>query len=366
MEVVMRQVLIVFMVVFSVAGASSAPDGESHAKCAQFFNNPEASNGGRYYSRRKDYAFAPNRLHFQPFKIKDDGDIKTYTGTDIKTQVNHTNDGEPWTEMTIEYPIKKLEVLESMKLGEKTPMKPQKAKVVIKRDKQGNLIEITEDFNFSKAEVDRMMKERAKYRKSGELLLVPSGSVTKFATTKDGQCVPVESRELLIKERSKINKDGSYQKYESTSYITELCHEINEFISESPEIKKCFNEQQNKAINEILGKYTEQMNKPLDSSREVLTSPWLKSHFINKAYKSRILNNSLDLQLAFGVHSANHSPKLQKRVLANPLLLGGVITANCYYRGLGPFMGDDNSFWEESPSGESTSNGAKVISDQGP
>ena len=126
-----------------------------------------------------------------------------------------------------------------MKLDEKTPMKPQKAKVVIKRDKQGNLIEITEDFNFSKAEVDRMMKERAKDRKSGELLLVPSGSVTRFAI-KDGQCVPVESRELLIKERSKIDPDSSYQKYESTSYITELCHEINDFISEFSRDKKVF------------------------------------------------------------------------------------------------------------------------------
>ena len=241
------------------------------------------------------------------------------------------------------------------------PYKQQmrRAKVIIQRDSQGNIVEIVNDQNPSQAEIDKQVKTQRQFYEEGtsesvraandswakkilghEKFQPPfyrlSHSTIKFEI-KNGQCVPLESKNTALTEPK---KDG--KKTETTNFNINLCKDIDDFLKKNPEAASCFKKDLNDKITSVFDKYLDNENR----SYPYLGYSGAGNFFGGPgAYGISSLEDKFDT-LGVAKFSSNNSGKL-KAIGSSPVITGHVILQNCYSQGLGSFI-DDPSIWEKT------------------
>ena len=173
-----------------------------YRRCAEFFNNPEGSDGSRtgYREIGQFYSpFVPRRLRYIPFTLRKDGTISTenHDVNNIATQY-HAN-GEI-KQQTIEYMSPSLKALESLEINEDAP-RDQKAKAVITRDRYGNITEIVEGKGLvSDADNDKEIDRMRETIEDPELAFAYKGTRTRFEVI-GNLCVPMKQSVLLVRKK---------------------------------------------------------------------------------------------------------------------------------------------------------------------
>ena len=275
----------------------------------------------------------PPRWHYHPFRIKSNGDIEAHDSADIKTEGNI---------ITITY---RMPVIESLRNDNREQLKTAKKREVKfyieKNPRDGSIIKVTEDFDYSESEIQAMAQAAEQSGNTGkDTYFAYIGSITDFEV-KNGQCVPVRSGGIVARRENNNN-----YLYEMVTFVTELCYDINSFIRENREFHSCFSDRINKALSSIYEKHGEHINKPHHE-----TLPFTSTDKINK----RIISDfgpgndrgSLSMQYSMIMTATQASVGLQQKQGIAPLITAFMTLANCNHLRLSPFFEDDR-IWENN------------------
>ena len=224
--------------------SSTGPGGEGkgadYSKCAELFNNP-LETGGDFYIIRSG-PFVPDRLRFIPFDLQKDGSIEVHEDLVVSRETRKIDGG---TETTIRYASPPLDMLESLDSGKRIramvnahraglsgdgDAKPKPAKVVIKRDEDGNISEIIEELPDNKIDISTLYTSLLENRTTFE--------------TKNGQCVPIR---LSMVVRSTTGYTA-----ESVTHFTPLCRDFIELFEENPQLTHAISKQINDEVVEAI------------------------------------------------------------------------------------------------------------------
>ena len=325
----------------SSTGPGGQGIGADYSKCAELFNNP-LETGGDFYIIRSG-PFVPDRLRFIPFDLQKDGYIEVHEDLVVSRETRKVDGG---TETTIHYASPPLDMLESLKSGKRIRVmvnahqaglsgdgdtKPKPAKVVIKRDEDGNISEIIEELPDNKNDISDLYTSLLENRTTFEI--------------KNGQCVPIR---LSFQVRSTTGYTA-----ESVTHFTPLCRDFIELFEENPQLTHAISKQIN---DEVVEAIRLQRGNVLSSHRlEAFPPIRIRREFIGKKWspKSRITSQILRTLLAY--HAGTKLPLFEQiRLEIFPVVHAYGTVADCDHAGLGPFIRDD-SLWAGDEDRKATS-----------
>ena len=224
----------------SSTGPGGQGKGADYSKCTELFNNP-LHTGGDFPIIRSG-PFVPHRLRFIPFDLQKDGSIEVHEDLVVSKETRKVDGG---TETTIHYASPPLDMLESLKSGKRIKAmvnahraglsgdgdaKPKPAKVVIKRDEDGNISEIIEELPDNKIDISTLYTSLLENRTTFE--------------TKNGQCVPIR---LSFQVRSTTGYTA-----ESVTHFTPLCRDFIELFEENPQLTYAISKEINDEVVEAI------------------------------------------------------------------------------------------------------------------
>ena len=298
-----------------------------YSKCAAFFNDPP----GEDYKVKMRGPFLPNRSRGIPFDIRGDGSIELHSDEVLSTETSRVNEREGDGHLP---QVAVHELLESMDPNILEGAAMRTAKVVITRDANGDISEIVEDQNLSAAELDAL---RASPR-SDDRFFAYLATRTMFEV-RNGQCVPVQSREVLMRETG----EGDRQT-ETTTYDTKLCRRAREFMIGHPELERFHNKEIGEEAAGLLGGSVADVIRTKPGSVRFMTDQEY-AELVTQAVDSRSTSQYLTLQLLTGALSAEKVSRLDQELLGvSPMISLLMVQANCYYQNLRPFF-NDQSIW---------------------
>ena len=328
----------------SSTGPGGQGKGADYSKCAELFNNP-LETGGDFYIIRSG-PFVPDRLRFIPFDLQKDGSIEVHEDLVVSKETRKVDGG---TETTIHYASPPLDMLASLDSGKRIramvnanraglsgdgDAKPKPAKVVIKRDEDGNISEIIEELPDNKNDISTLYTSLLENRTTFEI--------------KNGQCVPIR---LSMVVRSTTGYTA-----ESVTHFTPLCRDFIELFEENPQLTHAISKQINDEVVEAIRLQRLQIGNLMASYRfEQFPPKKVIEKFISDAWhpKSPITSQLLRTLLAY-----NAGTKLplfeQIRLAIFPVVHSYATVADCDRAGLGPFIKDD-SLWAEDEDRKATS-----------
>ena len=325
--------------------SSTGPGGEGkgadYSKCAELFNNP-LETGGDFYIIRSG-PFVLDRLRFIPFDLQKDGSIEVHEDLVVSKETRKVDGG---TETTIHYASPPLDMLESLGSGKRIramvnahraglsgdgDAKPKPAKVVIKRDEDGNISEIIEELPDNKTDISTLYTSLLENRTTFE--------------TKNGQCVPIR---LSMVVRSTTGYTA-----ENVTHFTPLCRDFIELFEENPQLTYAISKEINDEVVEairlqkgnLVSFYTFEDFPPQKVTRKFINEQW--------SPKSRITSQRLRTLLAY--LAGTKLPLFEQiRLEIFPVVHAYGTVADCDHAGLGPFIRDD-SLWAEDEDRKATS-----------
>ena len=328
--------------------SSTSPGGEGkgadYSKCAELFNNP-LETGGDFYIIRSGPS-VPDRLRFIPFDLQKDGSIEVHEDLVVSRETRKVDGG---TETTIHYASPPLDMLESLKSGKRIRVmvnahraglsgdgdtKPKPAKVVIKRDEDGNISEIIEELPDNKNDISALYTSLLENRTTFEI--------------KNGQCVPIRLS-MVVRSSTKYAAEG-------VTHYTPLCRDVIELIEENPQLTYAIGKQIN---DDVVKTFDFHINTPQQlSSRyryEQFPPKRIIEEFIGKKWHPKSAITSLTLRTLLGYHAGTKLPLLEQiRLEIFPVVHAYATVADCDRAGLGPFIRDD-SLWAGDEDRKATS-----------
>ena len=325
----------------SSAGPGGQGIGADYSKCAELFNNP-LETGGDFHIIRNG-PFVPDRLRFIPFDLQKDGSIEVHEDLVVSRETRKIDGG---TETTIHYASPPLDMLESLDSGKRIramvnahraglsgdgDAKPKPAKVVIKRDEDGNISEINEELPDNKNDISNLYTSLLR-------------NITTFEI-KNGQCVPIR---LSFQVRSTTGYTA-----ESVTHFTPLCRDFIELFEENPQLTHAISKQINDDVVEairlqdgnLISFYAFKEFPPRKVTRKFIRDEWHP--------KSPITSQRLRTLLAY--HAGTKLPLFEQiRLEIFPVVHAYATVADCDHAGLGPFIRDD-SLWAGDEDRKATS-----------
>ena len=328
----------------SSTGPGGQGIGADYSKCAELFNNP-LETGGDFYIIRSG-PFVPDRLRFIPFDLQKDGYIEVHEDLVVSRETRKVDGG---TETTIHYASPPLDMLESLKSGKRIRVmvnahqaglsgdgdtKPKPAKVVIKRDEDGNISEIIEELPDNKNDISDLYTSLLENRTTFEI--------------KNGQCVPIRL--------SMVVRSSTKYAAESVTHYTPLCRDVIELFEENPQLTYAIGKQINDDVVKTFDLHLKSRQQLLGRYRYELFPPKrIIEEFIGKKWHPKSAIASLPLRTHLGYHAGTKLPLLEQiRLEIFPIVHAYATVADCDYAGLGPFIRDD-SLWAGDEDRKATS-----------
>ena len=325
----------------SSAGPGGQGIGADYSKCTELFNNP-LHTGGDFPIIRSG-PFVPDRLRFIPFDLQKDGSIEVHEDLVVSKETRKVDGG---TETTIHYASPPLDMLESLDSGKRIramvnanraglsgdgDAKPKPAKVVIKRDEDGNISEIIEELPDNKNDISTLYTSLLENRTTFEI--------------KNGQCVPIR---LSFQVRSTTGYTA-----ESVTHFTPLCRDFIELFEENPQLTHAISKQINDEVVEAI--HLQERNLVASYKFEVFPPKKVMHKFIGDAWHPKSAKTSLRLRTALAYHAGTKLPLFEQiRLEIFPVVHAYATVADCDRAGLGPFIRDD-SLWAEDEDRKATS-----------
>lgn len=347
----MKKTLYKSLLVFTVC--TSAAHAVDYTKCMEFINPKDP-----FSSKSVGNAGWGMMGIYRPFELLSDGKIKPNDDVISYDTIDDKN------QEVIQYDMPTFGVISLNESDKKNPFKhdTKRITVIIQRDDKGNIVEIINDENVSQSDIDQQVKiQRAHWErntpeemkrpykrleeKSGQKIQLPfsryASSSVKFEV-KNGQCVPVESKNKILIEPK---KDG--QTFETTNYNVNLCKDIDNFLTKNPEAASCFKKDLNKQITSIFERY-----KPKDQQFSSMVGPFgggIGYGGVNSGFGMSFGFGSVEQMMSQGMFWGDEDQKsaIRKTTGSSPIIAGHMILQNCYNQGLGTFI-DDPSIWEEA------------------
>ena len=322
------------------AGPESKGKGADYSKCAELFNNPLDTGGDFPIIRSGPYVY--DRFRFVPFDLQKDGSIEVHEDLVVSRETRKVKGG---TETTIHYKSPPLKVLESRDSGKRiramvhahraglsgdgdTKSKP--AKVVIKRDEDGNISEIIEELPDNKSHVSTLYTSVLENRTTFEI--------------KNSQCAPIRLS-LVVK-----TTDG--HKAKEITHFTPVCRGFVELFKDNPGLSQALNEEIN---DEVIRIYDLLGSVFIENDLPHLITERMVNKYIKEARNSKGSGTSLTLQVVLSEWAARKLPLLEQiRLRIFPIAVAGAVVASCDHAGLGPFIRDD-SLWAKDEDTKATS-----------
>ncbi len=326
----------------SSAGPGGQGIGADYSKCAELFNNP-LETGGDFHIIRNG-PFVPDRLRFIPFDLQKDGSIEVHEDLVVSKETRKVDGG---TETTIHYASPPLDMLESLKSGKRIramvnahraglsgdgDTKPKPAKVVIKRDEDGNISEINEELPDNKNDISTLYTSLLENRTTFEI--------------KNGQCVP-------IRLSLQVKTTRGYEAEAATLY-TPLCRDFIELFEENPQLTYAISKEINDEVVEIITLHIGDVSIPQNAAERFPPEEVIHK-FIGDEWHPKSQITSLVLRVALAYHAGTKLPLFEQiRLEIFPAVHAYATVADCDRAGLGPFIRDD-SLWAEDEDRKATS-----------
>ena len=199
--------------------------------------------------------------------------------------------------------------------------KPKPAKVVIKRDEDGNISEIIEELPDNKIDISTLYTSLLENRTTFE--------------TKNGQCVPIR---LSMVVRSTTGYTA-----ESVTHFTPLCRDFIELFEENPQLTHAISKQINDEVVEAMrlhiGNLTSSYRFEQFPPKKVIKK------FISEQWHPKSPITSQFLRTLLAIHAGTKLPLFEQiRLEIFPAVHAYATVADCDRAGLGPFIRDD-SLW---------------------
>ena len=319
-----------------------------YSKCAEFLN-PKPQYQGLYGNTSRPYL---------PFELKPDGKVNPH-----KDVISYKNDKTKNQEVIVyEMPYFEFPSSEQSNLQNPFKQKMRRVSVRIQRDENGNISEIVNDQNISQAEIDKQVKlQKDLYLKNTPPEIVKqhqqmseqngvefhlpfqamSHETTKFEI-KNGQCVPLESKSSFL-----IEPKVGGNTHESNNFNTNLCKDINDFLSKNPEAAACFKKDLNQKMSSIFSKYSAPKTNNLGMGMGMGGYPWMGS--LGGIYGFGMMTR-LDSHLLFNSGTAwgndEQVENYRKMSGTSPVITGHMILQDCQTSGLTSFI-EDTEIWKE-------------------
>ena len=325
----------------SSTGPGGQGIGADYSKCAELFNNP-LETGGDFHIIRSG-PFVPDRLRFIPFDLQKDGSIEVHEDLVVSRETRKIDGG---TETTIHYASPPLDMLESLDSGKRIramvnahraglsgdgDTKPKPAKVVIKRDEDGNISEINEELPDNKNDISTLYTSLLENRTTFE--------------TKNGQCVPIR---LSMVVRSTTGYPA-----ENVTHFTPLCRDFIELFEENPQLTYAISKQINDEVVEAMRLPAQ--NLVSHYSFEEFPPKEFTRKFIGDEWHPKSPRTSILLRMILAYHAGTKLPLFEQiRLGIFPVVHAYATVADCDRVGLGPFIRDD-SLWAGDADRKATS-----------
>ena len=308
-----------------------------YSECAEFFNNDAPTEGNaKGYRNKRSGPFVPRRLRLIPFDLQDDGSVKLHAGATLSTQEHPNGAISKQTIVHQSSPLQDLEKLASDKFSGET----RRVESVIERNTQGHITKIIENRGLvTQEEQDREIARMAEWSRY-DLPFAYVETQTSFTVTK-GQCVPLESREIVVRERN-----GKKVQSHIVAFDTRLCRRINEFLYKRPGVLEFFSSDTGEAMIDLFEEEAQALLFPDNKDREFLSdgeineiaNEHLSQYHGRRSLRMQVLTGYL-VQTQFGQRVRMES------MGAHPMLSAMMIRSNCYYQRVGPFV-NSSDFWD--------------------
>lgn len=319
-----------------------------YSKCTNFLNPKGFSGSGG------QGGLGFSMMPYTPFSLQNDGTIKPHNDV-----ISYKHDDEKMQDIIV-YEMPSYDHISPENLESSNPYKQRmrRLSVTIQRDDKGEIVEILNDQNISQSDIDRQVKMQRKLyesttpeetrkrreEQSGGNFQLPfyahSSTRIKFEI-KNGQCVPVESKNTALVEPKKDGKT-----FETTNFNLNLCKDIDNFLNENPDAASCFKKNLNQQVSSIFNKYVGQNSQyPSPMPGFGMGGPIGGFYGGYNAYGFGSLEQKMSLGKFWGEEDAKEN--MRKLTGSSPVITSHMILQNCYDIGLGSFI-DDPKVWEKT------------------
>ena len=345
----MQTRITILSVIFNILLGSTIHADVDYSKCARFFNNLPSQDGNlKGYRIRESGPFVPRRYRYIPFEIKSDGELTVYKHDGIHYERKKT--GKIKKEV-ITYSSPSLESLETLDLSQLTGN--VETKVIVERNSDGHITAITEGVGLVTDEEAEMRRIEQWNGGDADLAFAYRGTKTTFGMAA-GQCVPLDSRELVTQKRG-----GERRETEIRVFDTKLCRKLHEALGENHEMRAAFEGELNSNVTRIFVNHAREFVIPENEDNEFLSNSKVQQlvNILSDEYAT-----APELSLKLQVYTAFRSDTIverdrgkifgkalrleRKRYGVSPVISANMVVANCYYHYLHEFFWSPD-FWNE-------------------
>ncbi len=335
----MRGATAIFLCVAAVETAAA-----DYEACARWFGNDAPAS----YRTRDSGPFFATRLCYVPFRLTKNGRIDT-SGHDV---VSHTGspgtDGMAWEEV-VTYRAVHPDLLESLDVADVTAETPKDAvaTVSIRRNAAGDIAEIVEKPGLTEDEID----DRKQGQEEDALYFAHIGTSTRFRISDGGQCVPVDRREIVLRE----SPDGGHaEEIANLVFDVAYCRDIAQSIYGTRGAVAAFDREVNRPALEVLRKWKDTIGFP---EEKVLLSNEKVDEMINSRFRRTAPIHDLRLQLLTGYMAWTQLSSFERKKLGiSPLITTYMTLIQCYEHELSDFFMDD-SLWPDVETPDESNSG---------